>query len=462
MAIRNLPRVLFAAPRSGGGKTTVVCGMLEALKRKGLMPAGFKCGPDYIDPMFHRSVLGTPSYNLDLFFTSEPTVRALLAHNAGEADIAVLEGVMGFYDGLGGGEAVASAYHLARATQTPVVLIVDARGAALSLAAVVKGFCDLRPDNNIAGVILNRASASTAHMVAPLIESECGLPVFGFLPDDPAFSLESRHLGLVTAAEIADIHARIESVADALIADVDIDAICNLAYGASALEYEPCDAIAVIDEPVRIAVADDEAFCFYYDENLQMLSDLGAEVVRFSPIADESLPEGTDAIYLGGGYPELHATELSGNTSMLSSIRGACESGTPVFAECGGFLYLQETLCDLEGGTWPMVGVLPGHARYTGRLTRFGYVDLTCERDNILCEAGDVLPAHEFHYYDSDDNGDSFVACKPTSGRSWSCFQTTGNIVAGFPHLYFPACPQVARRLVCAARDHARGVRHAG
>lgn len=447
----NVPRVLFAAPKSGGGKTTVVCGMLAALMRAGLSPAGFKCGPDYIDPMFHRMVLGTPSYNLDLFFTSEDTVRALLAENAGTADIAVLEGVMGFYDGLAGSEATASAYHLARATDTPVVFVLDARGAALSLAATVKGFQTLRPENHIAAVILNRTSEGGYRMAKPLIEGECGVPVLGYLPEDDAFSLESRHLGLVTAAEVDDLREKIDAVADALVEHVDLERLVDIAQSAPGLSYEP-QAVEPVPCPdghkPRIAVAWDKAFCFYYAENLKLLEDLGAEVVRFSPIDDDELPEGTDALYLGGGYPELHAAALAANGPMRASVRTACAADLPIFAECGGFLYLQDELADLDGTVYPMVGAIEASARCTGRLTRFGYVMLEARQDNLLCAAGDAIPAHEFHYYDSSENGDAFRAVKPGSGRSWPCFVAQGNLLAGFPHLYFPACPEAARRLV--------------
>lgn len=453
----NLPRIMIAAPCSGAGKTTVTCGILHALARRGLAPSAFKCGPDYIDPMFHRSVQGVPSYNLDLFFTSEGTATALLVRGASGTDIAVMEGVMGYYDGLEGSDAIASAYHVARATETPVVLVVDARGAALSLAATVRGFQTLRPDSRIAAVLLNRATENGYRVAKPLIESECGIPVLGYLPHDETFSLESRHLGLVSAAEVEGLRDKIARVAAVLEQHMDIDTLLAIARGAAPVHVQTysCGPAVQVGHRPRIAVADDRAFCFYYQENLDMLTDLGADIVRFSPMDDAALPAHADALYFGGGYPELYAERLASNETMRNQVRVACAQGTPIFAECGGFLYLQQTLRDAQGIDYPMVGAIPGHAYWTGKLTRFGYVELSAQRDTLLCGAGETIPAHEFHYYDSEANGDAFIARKPKSGRSWPCFAAQGNVLAGFPHLYFPANPLVARRFVEAAACYA-------
>ena len=460
-SLLDVPRVLFAAPRSGGGKTTVVCGMLSAMMRRGLATVGFKCGPDYIDPMFHRTVLGTPSFNLDLFFQGEGEAISLMARESRGAGVAVVEGVMGFYDGMGACDETASAYHVARATRTPVVLVVDGKGASLSVAAVVKGFMDMRADSNIRGVILNRVSSSMCKMLAPAIERECGIPLLGCLPCDAAYSLESRHLGLVSAGEVEGVREKMQLIADALEANVDVDAVLEIARSAPAVQCEPWQTAPVVggsagDAPV-VAVADDEAFCFYYAENLQMLEDLGARIVRFSPLRDSELPAEADALYLGGGYPELHGPELEANASMRESVRAACESGMPVFAECGGFMYLQNSLEDLDGNPHQMAGFIDSHARYTGKLTRFGYVNLECLHGGGFSEEGEVFPAHEFHYYDSSCNGSAYRAAKPSGSRSWECFVQQGNVLAGYPHVYFPAARGFAERFVGSAAEHRRG-----
>ncbi len=455
----DIPRVLFAAPNSGGGKTTVVCGMISAMMQRGLKTVGFKCGPDYIDPMFHRSVLGSPSFNIDLFFLDEPRALSLAAHNSCNKEIAIIEGVMGFYDGMSVDSTHASAFHVAKVTQTPVILVVDAKGASLSVAATIKGFMDMRCDNNICGVILNRVNKSMCEMLAPVIKKECGIPLLGCLPQNPDYSLESRHLGLIGASEVKDLRKKIDLIASAIEENVEIDAVIEIANSACAV---PCDLWRI--EPVKsacsstvppvIAVADDLAFCFYYAENLQMLEDLGAKIVKFSPINDDALPPETCAIYLGGGYPELHAKELESNISMRQSIFKACKSGMPVFAECGGFMYLQNSLEDLDNNTYKMVGFIDSCAQYTGKLTRFGYVNLKCVCDGGYCEMDEEFRAHEFHYYNSSDNGNSFVATKPSGRRSWECFVQKNNVLAGYPHIYFPAAQNFASRFVEAACEY--------
>ncbi len=458
-----LPRVLIAAPASGGGKTTVTCGLLQALLNRGLRPASFKCGPDYIDPMFHRSVLGVPGHNLDLFFTAEDIVRGLLADGAAGCDIAVLEGVMGYYDGVGTGDDCASSRHLADATETPVVLVVDAKGASLTLAALVHGLCTFRAPTRIRGVILNRCSAAFCEKIAPAIVRECGVPVLGCLPADGAFAIQSRHLGLVTAAEVEGLREKIACIAAQIEQTVDIGALLAIARSAPPL----AGVLPALQKgaPVRIAVARDGAFCFYYAENLSMLERLGAELCFFSPLRDAALPKGARALYFGGGYPELHAEALAANAQMRVCVKAAAVGGMPVLAECGGFLYLLEHLCGPDGTAHPMAGALPGRAENTGALRRFGYVELHAGRDNLLCEAGDTLCAHEFHHWDSTNNGGAFTAQKAAekifarqsdapAAAGWRCIHANDTMFAGFPHLYFWANPAAAQRFVAAARAY--------
>lgn len=295
----SIPRFMVAAPSSGSGKTVVTCALLRALARRGLACAAFKCGPDYIDPLFHRRVVGARSGNLDGFFTDAPTLRALLARGAAGADIAVLEGVMGFYDGMAPGVADASSYQVARDTETPVVLVVNGRGASLSLAAVIRGIAEFLPCANVRGVVLNKTSAAACAYAAPAIEKHTGVAVLGNIPADEAFSLESRHLGLVTADEVEQLSARIDKMAELVEKSVDVDRLLEIAATAPDIREEPYRLEPIAGARPIVAVARDEAFSFYYEENLRALEDLGCELAFFSPLCDSELPRGTSALYLG-------------------------------------------------------------------------------------------------------------------------------------------------------------------
>ena len=452
----NAPRLLFAGTGSGCGKTTVTSAVLRALQRRGEALTAFKCGPDYIDPMFHTAVLGIPSRNLDLFFVDEKEVRGQLARHVPAGGMGVIEGVMGFYDGVSGTSDTASAAHLARATDTPAVLIVRPRGQSLSLAAEIKGFRDFAP-NTLRGVILNGVSKAMYPFYKAIAE-QAGLTVYGCLPPVPAAEIPDRHLGLVTAQEIGCLQAKLDRLADAAEQGLDLDGLLALARSAPPLEDRstPLARSAppledrstplapVTDRPVRIAVAQDRAFCFYYADNFDVLRALGAALVPFSPLADEKLPGGIDGLYLGGGYPELYAEQLAANRTMRESIRAAVQGGLPTIAECGGFLYLHRTLDGAE-----MAGVIDADAHMTDKLQPFGYVTLTAGQDNLLCCAGGIIRAHEFHYAQSDDNGDTFRAEKP-NGRAWDCVHATETLYAGFPHLYLRANPAFAQNFVRA------------
>ncbi|MBQ3329159.1 MAG: cobyrinate a,c-diamide synthase [Eggerthellaceae bacterium] len=458
MAI-SAPRILIGAPASGGGKTTFTCGLLHALVRRGKATAACKCGPDYIDPMFHSEVIGAQSRNLDLFFSGEEQVRRLVADSAAVNDVIVIEGVMGYYDGLAVSDE-ASAWHVACATDTPAVLVIDGRGRARSIAAEVAGFARFREGSRVAGVVLNRVSPMLYPRLKELVEAETGVRVYGHLPVLEDCSLESRHLGLVTASEVADLREKLDKLASVMEETVDIDGLLELAAMAPDLDSPAWHE----EEPVpcarapRIAVAHDDAFCFYYADALRLLEDLGAELVRFSPLADAALPEGVSGLYLGGGYPELHVRELSENASMRASIARVIESGMPTVAECGGFMYLHEQLEGDDGTTLPQVGAISGTSYKTPKLGRFGYIDITAQYDGLLADAGESLPAHEFHYWDSDNPGSSFSAKKPQSSRSWECAFSTPSFYAGYPHLYLPGRPAAARRFVeaCAHWDATR------
>lgn len=443
---------LLAAPRSGSGKTTMTCALLMALKRRGCAPCAFKSGPDYIDPMFHRAVLGVESRSLDLFFSAPETVRTLYARGAAGHGAAVCEGAMGFYDGLGGVSDRASAWHLADTLGLPVLLVVEPKGQSLTLAAELKGLVNFRTPSHIAGILLNNCTARMHALLAPMLEEETGLPVLGFLPKLPEAVIGSRHLGLYTAAEVENLQQKLALLADAAEEHIDWPRLLALC------EKEP-PALPVQPEMpparVRIAVAQDEAFCFTYAETLEAFRDAGAEVVFFSPLRDTALPENIGGLYLPGGYPELHARELSENTSLLREIKQKIKSGLPTAAECGGFLYLGQSLTDAEGQSWPMAGVLPGEAKDAGRLVRFGYAALSADSDSMLFRAGESFPIHEFHHWDSTANGTALAAKKPVGGAAWRCGFVNEHFYAGFPHLYWAGTP-LPQRFAAAAENYRR------
>lgn len=443
---------LLAAPRSGSGKTTMTCALLMALKRRGCAPCAFKSGPDYIDPMFHRAVLGVESRSLDLFFSTPETVRTLYARGAAGHGAAVCEGAMGFYDGLGGVSDRASAWHLADTLDLPVLLVAEPKGQSLTLAAELNGLVNFRTPSHIAGILLNNCTARMHALLAPMLEEETGLPVLGFLPKLPEAVIGSRHLGLYTAAEVENLQQKLALLADAVEEHIDWPRLLALC------EKEP-PALPVQPEMpparVRIAVAQDEAFCFTYAETLEAFRDAGAEVVFFSPLRDTALPENIGGLYLPGGYPELHAKELSENTSLLREIKRKIESGLPTAAECGGFLYLGQSLTDAEGQSWPMAGVLPGEAKDAGRLVRFGYAALSADSDSMLFRAGESFPIHEFHHWDSTANGTALAAKKPVGGAAWRCGFVNEHFYAGFPHLYWAGTP-LPQRFAAAAENYRR------
>lgn len=452
----KLHRVMIAAAKSGSGKTTVTCALLQLLKNMGQKVVSYKCGPDYIDPMFHQKAIDIPSKNLDTFFTGEEETRKLFLMDRGEEDFAVLEGVMGLFDGLGGIREEGSSYHLAKVTKTPILLVVDAKGMGRSVIPLIAGFLNYDKEHLIKGVILNRMSKSYYEILKPLIEEELGITVVGYFPEQKQFRIESRHLGLMLPQELIDVKKKLQEASEELQKTVSLEHILKIAGEAS--ELEACGLISLesknsVSECPIIAVARDEAFCFYYEDNLRLLQEYGAKLKFFSPIHDEGLPEGSCGILLGGGYPELHGAELSSNRNMLSSIKEAMESGIPVVAECGGFMYLHNKIIDKENQSYPMVGAINAECHYTGKLVRFGYIELQEKDANFLPE-GEMIRGHEFHYFDSQQNGESCVATKPVTGRNYPCVISKENCWMGFPHLYYPSNPAFAERFVERAMNY--------
>ena len=450
----ELNRVMIAALKSGSGKTTITCALLQTLKDLGYPVVSYKCGPDYIDPMFHQRVIDIPSKNLDTFFTGEEETKQLFLNGRAENEFAVLEGVMGLFDGLGGIREEGSTYHLAEVTKTPIILVVDAKGMGRSLLPMLAGFLAYDKSHLIRGVILNRMSKGYYETIKPLIEEELHLSVLGYFPDKKNFTLESRHLGLVMPDEIVDLREQLKAVSEELQNTVSAQKIIEIAKEAEELTVSERNIKPdnETDKPV-IAVAKDEAFCFYYEDNLRLLRENGAELVEFSPLHDADLPERCCGVLLGGGYPELYAKELSQNKSMRSAIKTAMENKIPIVAECGGFMYLHSVLSDKEECLYEMSGVLPNKCYYAGKLVRFGYIEINEVHENFLPE-GEVIRGHEFHYWDSENNGEDCIATKPVTGKSYSCIHSGKHYWFGFPHLYYPSNPHFAESFVKKAKEY--------
>ena len=440
-------RLMLAAAASGSGKTTIACAILQALTRMGEYPVSFKCGPDYIDPMFHRQVLGVPSRNLDLFFSDEATAAYLLQKNSENFSLAFIEGVMGYYDGIAT-TTEASSWQLAKATQTPVVLVLNCKGMSVSIAAQLGGYLSYQPDSQIKGVILNQVSKSIYPEIKALIEQRYDVAVCGYMPKMSDCSLESRHLGLVTAEEIGDLQQRLEKLGEQAMQTIDLPLLLKIAAQAPALAVPAVQLPAPNPTPLRIGVARDKAFSFYYADNLELLKQLGAQLVEFSPLHDPQLPDDLDGLLLGGGYPELYADTLSQNCTLMAQIKASLQNGLPCIAECGGFQYLCEQLEGADSKSYPMVGFLPGSSFRTPSLRRFGYVRLTAQKDNLLCKKGEGFAAHEFHYWDSQHCGNGCIAQKPYRRSSWECVVCDENFWAGYPHLYFYADVQMAKNFL--------------
>lgn len=439
---------MIAGTNSGCGKTTVVCALLRAFVKRGMKTASFKCGPDYIDPMFHSRIIGAQSHNLDGFFCDGDMQNYLLHKYGCTADISVIEGVMGYYDGT---DFCASSYDTSLTTQTPTILVINARGMSMSVGAVMKGFLAFKEPSNIIGFIFNRLPDSQIETAKRLC-TDMNVKYFGRLPNDRSFEIESRHLGLVTAAEIKDLTEKTDRLAECAEENILIDEI--LEYASEKLPYYKKPELPSLRFDVRIAVSCDEAFCFLYSENLDLLREMGCEVVTFSPLKDKSLPENCHGLILCGGYPELYAERLFCDNPMPQSIANAIRSGMPCIAECGGFMYLHKSFTDENGKSFSGAGIINAGCFPTKKLQHFGYSSITAKKDNLLCDKGEKLPVHEFHYFDSTDCGSDFHAYKPAKKISWECVHANERLYAGYPHIYFYADTKAAVNFVKACERY--------
>ena len=437
-------RILISGTNSNCGKTTITMALLAAFKNKGLEIASFKSGPDYIDPMFHRKVFDVETHNLDPYFSTEEMLCDQFIRNCGK-DLSVIEGAMGYYDGIGV-EGRASAWEVAKSIKAPAVLIIDAKGMSNSAAAIIKGFKEFKEESMVEGVIFNNISPMLYPLLRDIVEKE-GIKAYGFLPREERYSVGSRNLGLITADEIEDIKEKINGLRELAEKYIDLEGLYELAQSAPVLEasddYKKLIESSKDESKPRIAVSRDNAFCFMYKENIEILEDLGCEVVFFSPLNDENLPENISGLYLCGGYPELYPEELSNNKRMCQEIKDIITKGIPTIAECGGFMYLHDSIENV-----PMVGFIKGNCIKTDKLQRFGYIEITALEDNLLCDKGESIRVHEFHYYDSENCGESFMAKKASNGLEYLCCHGSDSLYAGFPHIYLPANPNFAKSFV--------------
>ncbi len=448
----NPPAVIVAGTHSGCGKTTLTLGIMAALRGRGVEVQPFKCGPDFIDPTLHRQITGRISRNLDVRMCGADFVRRTFAAHAPAAGISVIEGVMGLFDGDQG-----SAAHLAALLGVPVLLVVDVRSAAESVAAVIKGFETLDKGIRVSGIILNRVgSPRHLQLITEAVRNHCRAEIIGALPRDSGISLPSRHLGLHMGPEM-DLDQ--ERLAALIQEHLDLDGLLQLASttAAKCKAFGPKEAAGKLQPApsVRLGLARDEAFCFYYQDNLDMLRAAGAEIVPFSPLHDDNLPENLDGLYLGGGYPELHASLLAENASMRTDIRRFSRSGRPVYAECGGFMYLCSSIVDNQDMDYPMAGVYPVRAQMGKGLRRLGYRQARLAKDTFLGRRGGICYGHEFHYSEIDPMPAQVErAFVLADGRSEGYI--SNNTLAGYVHLHWGRTPDVARRFVqvMASQSH--------
>lgn len=451
----NVPRLVIGGVQSGCGKTTVTMGLMGAFRGRGLKVQGFKAGPDYIDTGFHTAITGRESRNLDTWMLSPDVNRSLFARASVGADIAILEGLMGLYDGAYPTMETGSTAHLARVIQAPVVLVMTVKGIARSAGAICLGFQHMDPRLNLAGVIFNGVGSDNHYrLLKSAVESSTGLKVFGYVRREEEIKLPERHLGLKTARETAGLEAFFERVTAVVSENLDLDGLWELAQSAPKLSH----AVDIFDDfslnkPVcRIGIALDSAFQFYYADNLALLSAAGAELVGFSPLRDSRLLENLDAVYIGGGYPELHARALSENEGFREDLKWHISQGLPVYAECGGMIYLSQELVDLEGQHFPMVGVVPGRAVMSRHLVALGYREVVARRDLLLLSSGARARGHEFHYAYLEGIENSrlaYVLTERDSGREEG--YAVGNVLASWIHLHFASNLEIPRRFVSAA-----------
>jgi cobyrinic acid a,c-diamide synthase len=463
-----LKRLVVAAPQSGSGKTTLTLGIMAALKKRGLSVAPFKVGPDFIDPGYHGLVTGTASVNLDGWICDPGFIAASFAHHAAGADLAVIEGVMGLFDGIDGISEAGSTAQIAKLLEAPVILVVDARSQARSAAALVHGFACFDPGVIVAGVIFNNVASANHEQILreALAAGSHGIKVLGCLPRDPALAIPSRHLGLLTAEENPLSEEFLGHLVQVVERHLDLDAIIALAGSAAALRPQAslparvdAKAVAAEIDRVKIAVARDAAFCFVYQDNLRLLRESGAELCFFSPLADAALPEAISGIYLPGGYPEVFAQTLAGNRLLQEALSGAIEAGMPVYAECGGFIYLTRGVA-AKDATHPFVGIFPVQTRMLPRRKALGYREVELLAEGIIGGKGTIARGHEFHYSEMEEMPDSVERIYQVRRKGIVLGQEGyryKNCLGSYIHLHFGSSPGIADSFVGHCRAYKTG-----
>ncbi|WP_434778312.1 cobyrinate a,c-diamide synthase [Neisseria sp. Ec49-e6-T10] len=436
-----MKKILFGATNSGAGKTTITLGIMHALTLRGLSVQPFKVGPDYLDTLWHAQAAKKPSCNLDAFMSSSQTLNFLFNKHAAHADISIIEGVMGLYDGYGTDPYFCGSAGLAKQLSCPVILVVDGKAVSTSIAATVMGFQKFDPNTPIAGVIVNRVNSdSHFELLKTAIEKYCGIPVIGRLPAITELMLPSRHLGLVPTSEMEQMDDYWQKLAHAVETYIDLDALLKISQTPDVTAQAPVLPVAKPYQGLKMAIAQDEAFNFYYQDNLDLLEELGITLVPFSPLKDSVLPD-HHLIYIGGGFPEVFATELSQNKNMLTALLNAHQKGTPIYAECGGLMYLGQELIDEGGQKYEMVGILPGYSQMSKGLKRFGYCEAKAKEDTLLAAKGDVLKGHEFHHSEFiTDYPTAFDLYKIRDGeviKSWQGGYQLNNTLAAYLHIHF-------------------------
>lgn len=450
-------RFVLAGTGSGVGKTTFTIGIMRALMKRGLTVQGFKCGPDYIDPTYHTAVTKRPSRNIDSFMMAHDVIRSIVARASQGADVAMIEGVMGFYDGKSPLSNEGSTAHISEITKSPVILIVNAASMARSVAAIVQGFQQLEDNTNIVGVIANQLGSKNHYeIVKTAIEKECSIPVIGYLLKDAVPSIPSRHLGLVPAIERGDLDAYFDHLATAIEETVNIEQLLEITKAPSIEVTSSIFDVQQERQEVHIAVAKDAAFNFYYEENLELLRAYGATLHFFSPLHNEEVPEKAQGLYIGGGFPDEFAEQLASNEKAKASIRSAINRGLPTLAECGGFMYLTEEIVDQENRAYPMLGVIPGRVRMQHKRAALGYREITGVSGNFLIDEKTQAKGHEFHY--SKYEGEFTKPAYFSKGRFRA--QQEGylhqNLVAGFTHFHFASNPQLVENWLNACLEGER------
>ncbi len=453
----KIPRLLIAGVQSGVGKTTLTLGIMAALKKKGLLVQGFKVGPDYIDTGLHRCASGIASHNLDSWMCSEEIIKTVFVKNAARADISVIEGVMGLYDGIKGQGIKGSSADIALILNIPVVLVVNARGLAQSCVALAKGYIDYEPRLNIQGIILNQAGTYHKNILKTALQDELGIKVLGCLPAAANIKIPERHLGLLPAEENKQLQSALESMAGLVEQEIDLDGLLQIAANAADIDYT-CNLNENDDAGITVGVARDEAFSFYYQDSLDYMEECGAKIVFFSPLHDKSIPS-VDGLYIGGGFPEMFLPQLSSNENMLGSLKDAARKGMPLFAECGGFMYLTERITDFKGHLWAGAGVIPAQVKMTDSLAALGYVQAVALKDSILLNQGATVKGHEFHYsqisgINEHDRAFSLKGGKGPEGRADGYARE--NVIGSYVHLHLRANAVVVDNFFKACKKYRR------